>query len=98
MISFRDNAQQWPVNCPECHFRLASTSRLRSLGGPPQPWAGACLEGGGGPGEAPKSAGSVSLTEKKAGKISSCGSIPTDASYNKTLGRSHHYSSIFKEC
>ncbi len=30
MISFRDDAQQWPVNCPERLFRLGSASRLRS--------------------------------------------------------------------
>ncbi len=29
MISFRDDAQQWPVNCPEHLFRLASANRLR---------------------------------------------------------------------
>ncbi len=36
IISFRDDVQQWPVNCPEPLFNLASASRLRS---PPQLWA-----------------------------------------------------------
>ncbi len=34
IISFRDDVQQWPVNCPEPLFKLASASRLRSPGGP----------------------------------------------------------------
>ncbi len=39
MISFRDDAQQWPVNGPEHLFRVASASWLRPPPPPPpQPW------------------------------------------------------------
>ncbi len=37
MISLRDDAQQWPVNCPVHLFRLASASQLSPP--PPLPWA-----------------------------------------------------------